>query len=153
MLAITTIIPGATVATDPIALPDGAPRIDTIHRAVLYQVQAASDGEIAAGAIPAHTLDTQVAVGGAVTNALGHDATPELETAADANVSIAGAISAHDAASVTFDAPGANPVVEIDAADITLIDQDSFSLDAQAVENGELLIVYYIEVGAVPRVA
>jgi len=46
-----------------------------------------------AGALAAHTLNTQQF--GGVTNNLGHDATPDLETAAAGNVTIAGCISAH----------------------------------------------------------
>ena len=78
---------------------------------------AVHTGAAIAGALANHTLDTQVAVGAPVTNNLGHSAVPQLETAAGANVVIAGCISAHAGAGVDpAHANGAAPVAHADGA-------------------------------------
>mgnify|MGYP006278728823 CR=1 FL=1 len=114
-------------AGDDVDLPAAAPDIDEVISASIYRVGSA---------ISDHTLDTQVAVGGAVTNALGHDATPELETAAGGNVNIAGCISAHDSEN--------DPEVAVTA---TKSDADTVTLDVD-FEAGDQLILNYVPVGA-----
>jgi hypothetical protein len=163
MLTSLMLVPGEVNATDPITITDGAPRIFQVHSVLLYQTSAGMAGEVDADDIAAalenQLLETEVAVGGAVTETLGHDAAgppAQLETSAAANTTIGG-IQAHVGsgvdAPVAMEAPGANPVITIPAAEITVIDEDSFSLDLQDVENGELLVVRYLQIGVVPRVA
>lgn len=128
-MARVNIVPGATIAGDNIDLPNGSPPIGVVVTAQIIRLGSSFS-------LSDHTLDTQVAVGGAVTNALGHDATPELETAAGANVSIAGAISAHSSS-------GANPIV---AAVPTRVDEDTITLDVNT-EDGDIVELAYVEVG------
>ena len=124
-------------------------------------------------ALADHTLDTQQALDGAVTNALGHDATPELETAAAANVEIAGAISDHAAgvnpvshSETAVDvghAAGADAVshsetaVDVDhtvagsdnvvVTTATKVDGNTIELD-EDFEEGDLLLVSYVQLGS-----
>ena len=125
--SIRFTIASTITAGDDVDLPAAAPDIDEVISASIYRV---------GNAIADHTLDTQVAVGGAVTNALGHDGTPELETAAGSNVNIAGCISAHDSAN--------DPEISVTA---TKSDVNTVTLDAD-FEAGDLLTLNYVPVGA-----
>lgn len=138
-------------AGDDVDLPSWAPDIDEIVSASINRPASAvsiadhADADVAA-AIDDQTLDTQQALGGAVTNALGHDATPELETAAGANVSIAGAISTHagSGTDVSHTSSGSDPTVAVTA---TKEDSDTVTLDVD-FEAGDFLILNYLQVGS-----
>lgn len=189
---ITMTTDAQIVSGNDIDLPSSAPEIDQIIAAEIIRTRSAfsiSDHDAddivdalddhaqadiivaiddhaqadIAGSLDDHSLDTQVAVDGAVTNTLGHDATPELETSSNANVSIAGAISTHGAgaAAVTHGAgaaavahaasatdvdhtlAGSDPIVSVTA---TKVDEDTITLD-QDFDPGDLLIISYIQVG------
>lgn len=137
-------------AGDDVDLPGWAPDIDEVVSASINRPASAvsiddhADADIVA-AIDDQSLDTQVAVDGAVTNALGHDATPELETGAAANVSIDGCISTHagSGTDVSHTSSGADPTVAVTA---TKSDTDTVTLDVD-FEQGDFLILNYIQVG------
>jgi len=159
--------PASAVTVDDHAAADIAAGVaDHAAADIAAGVADHEDSDVVA-TIDDQTLDTQSAVGGAVTNALGHDATPELETAAGANVSIAGCISSHAGsgtdlahnagaavthaagAAVTHTVGGASAIVAVTA---TKSDEDTVTLDVD-FEAGDILQLTYTEVGSELKVS
>jgi hypothetical protein len=119
------------------------------------------DSDVAAS-IADQTLDTQSAVGGAVTTDLGHDAVPQLETAGGANVSIAGCISTHGGSGTDLAHAAGADVAHAAGSDVahtavtangnvavtaTKSDEDTVTLDVD-FEAGDILYLTYTEIGA-----
>jgi D-aminopeptidase len=129
----TIFVPGAVVSGDDINLPDSSPPISSITSVQIIRTRDSFS-------LNNLNLATQIAVGGAVTNALGHDASspPQLETAAGSNVTIEGVVEPSATPS-----SGADPIV---SAIATLVDNSTFTLDTDT-EDGDLLEVNYLEVG------
>lgn len=167
----TTITSGSDID-----LPSNAPDIDQVVSAQIIRTRNSFDvddhagADIAAGvsvddhatadiatSIDDQTLDTQVAVGGAVTNALGHDnsSPAQLETASGSNVNME-AISSHasstplshansagSAVAHATSAASGNPII---SATATKVDIDTITLNID-FEAGDLLQLTYLEVG------
>ena len=130
----TVFYPGAVTSGDNITIPTGDPDISSITSATIKRIRDSFS-------IADHDIDTQVAVGGAVTNDLGHDGSSpaQLETAAGANVTIEGAVSAHSES-------GTDPDV---AATPTKVDARNFTLNVDT-EDGDLVVLEYESIGEYP---
>lgn len=103
------------------------------------------------GAAQAHAAGAAAVAHAAGAAAVAHAAGAAAVAHAAGAAAVAHAAAAGGPVAATL--TGADPTINVLAANITLVDRRTFSFAAQATALGDILILRYLEVGSYPRVA